>query len=131
VRVSVDGQPVSGVDYDGERLRIALGRKFERGERFTLAVDYCCKPRRVFTLSGLTRSILIGAGMLEPRQDDDSRFYWPCVDLPVEKATSEMFCTVPAGVTVLPTATSLTRATCLTAVSAGTTSSTCPIRLIS
>jgi aminopeptidase N len=102
VRVSVDGQPVSGVDYDGERLRIAFGRKFERGERFALAVDYRCKPRR-----GL---YFVGPDQAHPDrplecwsqgQDDDSRFYWPCVDLPVEKATSEMFCTVPAGVTVL------------------------------
>jgi len=45
----------SGVDYDGECLRIPLGRTFERGERFSLAVDYRCKPRRVSTSSGLTR----------------------------------------------------------------------------
>lgn len=102
VRVSVDGKPVSGVDYDGECLRIALGRTFGRGERFTLAVDYRCKPRR-----GL---YFVGPDQAHPDrplecwsqgQDDDSRFYWPCVDLPVEKATSEVFCSVPAGVMVL------------------------------
>ncbi|HJX53687.1 MAG TPA: hypothetical protein VJ801_13050, partial [Polyangia bacterium] len=101
-RVSVDGKPVSGVDYDGECLRIALGRTFGRGERFTLAVDYRCKPRR-----GL---YFVGPDQAHPDrplecwsqgQDDDSRFYWPCVDLPVEKATSEVFCSVPAGVMVL------------------------------
>jgi len=101
-RVSVDGKLVSGVDYDGECLRIPLGRTFERGERFSLAVDYHCKPRR-----GL---YFVGPDQAHPDralecwsqgQDDDSRFYWPCVDLPVEKATSEVFCTVPAGVMVL------------------------------
>ncbi len=101
-RASVDGKPVSGVDYDGERLRIALGRTFERGERFTLAVDYRCKPRRGLYFVGPDQSH--PDRLLEcwsQGQDDDSRFYWPCVDLPVEKATSEVFCTVPAGVTVL------------------------------
>ena len=101
-RVTVDGKPVSGVDYDRECLRIMLGRAFGRGERFTLAVDYRCKPRR-----GL---YFVGPDQTHPDralecwsqgQDDDSRFYWPCVDLPVEKATSEVFCTVPTGVTVL------------------------------
>ena len=100
--VSLDGQPVSGVDYDGECLRIALGRTFARGEQFSLAVDYRCKPRR-----GL---YFVGPDQAHPDralecwsqgQDDDSRFYWPCVDLPVEKATSEVFCTVPTGMTVL------------------------------
>ncbi|HEX7598664.1 MAG TPA: M1 family metallopeptidase, partial [Polyangia bacterium] len=101
-RVTVDGTPVSGVDYDGECLRIALGRSFARDERFTLAVHYSCKPRR-----GL---YFVGPDQAHPDrplecwsqgQDDDSRHYWPCVDLPVEKATTEMFCTVPAGVMVL------------------------------
>ncbi len=101
-QVSVDGKVVSGVDYDGECLRIPLGRKFARGERFTLAVDYRCQPRR-----GL---YFVGPDQAHPDrplecwsqgQDDDSRFYWPCVDLPVEKATSEVFCTVPTGVMVL------------------------------
>jgi aminopeptidase N len=101
-RVSVDGKLLSGVDYDGKCLRIALGRTFKRGEHFSLTVDYRCKPRR-----GL---YFVGPDQAHPDhplecwsqgQDDDSRFYWPCVDLPVEKATSEVFCTVPAGVTVL------------------------------
>ena len=101
-QVSVDGKPVSGIDYDGERLCITLGRTFARDERFTLVVDYHCTPRR-----GL---YFVGPDQIHPDhplecwsqgQDDDSRFYWPCVDLPVEKATSEVFCTVPAGVMVL------------------------------
>jgi len=45
-QVTVDGKPVSGIDYDGERLRIPLGRIFARDERFSLAVDYRCTPRR-------------------------------------------------------------------------------------
>jgi len=101
-RVMVEGKPAAGVDYDGEYLRVSLGRRFARDERFTLAVNYACKPRR-----GL---YFVGPSLAHPErpaecwsqgQDDDSRYYWPCVDLPVEKATTEMLCTVPAGVTVL------------------------------
>ena len=101
-KVTVDGQPVSGIDYDGERLRIALGRSFARGERFTLAVDYRCKPRRGLYFVGPDQAHPdLALECWSQGQDDDSRFYWPCVDLPVEKATSEVFCTVPPGVTVL------------------------------
>ena len=45
-QVTVEGKPVAGLDYDGERLRIDLGRTFARYERFTLTVDYRCTPRR-------------------------------------------------------------------------------------
>jgi aminopeptidase N len=101
-RVTVDGRPAASLDYDGERLRVALGRTFKRDDTFTLSVQYHCKPRR-----GL---YFVGPDAAHPDrplecwsqgQDDDSRHYWPCIDLPVEKATSEMFCTVPAGLTVL------------------------------
>src|SRR5262245_3822316 len=34
--VTVDGQAVAAVDYDGDRLRVPLPRPFERGERFTV-----------------------------------------------------------------------------------------------
>ena len=34
-------------------------------------------------------------------QDDDSRHYWPCIDHPIEKFTTEVICTAPAGNFVL------------------------------
>ena len=34
-------------------------------------------------------------------QDEDSRHYWPGLDIPVEKATSEIICTAPRGLFVL------------------------------
>ena len=45
-RVTVEGRPAAAIDYDGEVLRVSLGRRFARDERFTLAVDYACRPRR-------------------------------------------------------------------------------------
>ena len=34
-------------------------------------------------------------------QDEDSRHYWPGLDIPAEKATSEVLCTAPRGLFVL------------------------------
>ena len=34
-------------------------------------------------------------------QDDDSRYYWPCIDHPIEKFTTEVICAAPAGNFVL------------------------------
>jgi aminopeptidase N len=100
--VTVDGRPVAGTDYDGEQLRIELGRTIGRGEQFTLSVSYSCSPRR-------------GLYFVEPDeehpdrplecwtqgQDEDSRHWWPCVDHPIEKATTELLCTAPRGLFVL------------------------------
>ena len=100
--VTVDGRPVAGTDYDGEQLRVELGRAVGRGEQFTLAIDYSCSPRR-------------GLYFIEPDeehpdrplecwtqgQDEDSRHWWPCIDHPIEKATTELVCTAPRGLFVL------------------------------
>jgi aminopeptidase N len=100
--VTVDGQAVAAIDYDGERLRVPLPRAFERGERFTIAVEYRCSPRR-----GL---YFVGPDEANPDrplhcwtqgQDEDARHYFPCVDAPIEKATSELVCVAPAGQVVL------------------------------
>ena len=100
--VTVDGNPVESTDYDGEQLRIELGRSLARGQQFTLAVSYACAPRR-------------GLYFIEPDdehpdrplecwsqgQDEDSRHWWPCIDHPIEKATTELICTAPRGLFVL------------------------------
>jgi aminopeptidase N len=100
--VTVDGRGAAATDYDGERLRVDLGRSFERGQRFTLAVTYRCSPRR-----GL---YFIGPDEHHPDrprecwtqgQDEDSRHWWPCIDAPSEKATTELVCTAPRGLLVL------------------------------
>jgi aminopeptidase N len=100
--VTVDGQPAAGTDYDGEQLRVELGRDVGRGEQFTLAVSYACSPRR-----GL---YFIGPDDEHPQralecwtqgQDEDSRHWWPCIDHPIEKASTELICTAPRGLFVL------------------------------
>jgi aminopeptidase N len=100
--VTVDGRPAAAVDYDGEQLRVELGRAVGRGEQFTLVVSYACAPRR-----GL---YFIGPDEEHPDrplecwtqgQDEDSRHWWPCIDHPIEKASTELICTAPRGLFVL------------------------------
>ncbi len=100
--VAVNDRPTKRFDYDGLRLRIELDRAHRRDERLTVSVTYSCTPRR-----GL---YFIGPDEHNPErplqcwsqgQDEDSRHFWPGVDAPIEKATSEIICTAPRGLTVL------------------------------
>src|SRR5882757_6413144 len=99
--VTVDGAPAAGISYDGQRLRVELGRSCARGERVVVGVGYRAAPRR-----GL---YFIGPDAYHPDrplecwtqgQDEDSRHWWPCIDAPIEKATSEILCTAPRGLFV-------------------------------
>jgi aminopeptidase N len=100
--VSLDGRTAPAFDYDGEKLRVRLPRPLASGAELKVAVRYRCAPRR-----GL---YFVGPDAAHPDrppqcwtqgQDDDSRYYWPCLDMPIEKASSEIICTAPAGNFVL------------------------------
>ncbi len=100
--ISVDGEPAAGTHYDGKRLRVALARHRARGDELSLRIGYHCAPLR-----GL---YFIGPDEAHPNrplecwtqgQDEDSRYYFPCVDAPILKATSEVVCTAPANLFVL------------------------------
>src|SRR3954471_5625625 len=100
--VTVDGAAAAATSYDGERLRIELGRAYARGESLVCSVRYHARPRR-----GL---YFIGPDPQHPDrpvecwtqgQDEDSRHWWPCIDAPIEKATTEVLCTAPRGLFVL------------------------------
>ncbi|HVR64122.1 MAG TPA: M1 family aminopeptidase [Polyangia bacterium] len=99
--VTLDGKPVP-FDHDGETLRVRPPQALAADAAFRLAVRYHASPRR-----GL---YFIGPDAHHPNrplqcwsqgQDDDSRFYWPCIDAPIEKMTTEVICTAPAGNFVL------------------------------
>jgi aminopeptidase N len=88
--------------HDGRRLRVELATPLAAGSEITLAVEYKGAPRR-------------GLYFIEPDdgyphkpvqvwsqgQDEDSRYWFPCVDAPSEKATSEVKVTVPASMFAL------------------------------
>jgi aminopeptidase N len=100
--VTIDGKPAPSTHYDSKRLRIALDRPRTRGESFAITIAYHCSPLRGLYFVGPDE-----AHPNRPRecwtqgQDEDSRFYFPVVDAPIFKATSEVVCTVPADLFVL------------------------------
>jgi aminopeptidase N len=100
--VTVENVPAKSTHYDGKRLRIDLESARGRGDKFAVAIDYHCTPTRGLYFVGPDE-----AHPNRPRecwtqgQDEDSRFYFPCVDAPLLKSTSEVLCTAPSGLFVL------------------------------
>jgi aminopeptidase N len=100
--VTVNGRPAPFDTDDGEHLRVGCPEPAPAGSTLVVTIRYTCQPRR-----GL---YFIGPDADHPHrpplcwsqgQDDDSRYYWPCFDRPVEKFTTEVICTAPAGNFVL------------------------------
>jgi aminopeptidase N len=100
--ITIEGKPALSTHYDGKRLRIHLDQARAPGDQLSLSIAYHCSPLR-----GL---YFVGPDEAHPNrplecwtqgQDEDSRFYFPCVDAPIFKATSEVLCTVPSDLFVL------------------------------
>jgi len=85
--------------HDGKTLKIRLPRAALAGERLQVAVRY----RLSDTKAGMN---FVAPDRTDPKrplqvwtqsQSDDARCWFPCRDLPSEKATSEVIATVPEG----------------------------------
>ena len=91
-KVSVNGKP-AGFRYDGKKLRVDVPSAAE----LVIAIEYRGSPRRglYFTApdDGYPKKPVMA---WTQGQDEDSRYWFPCVDAPIEKATSELQVTVPA-----------------------------------
>jgi aminopeptidase N len=102
--VALDGKPLDDLacHHDGEVLRIVLPRELARATAFALTIKYSCRPRRGLYFVGPDPDHPTRAPQCWTQgQDDDSRYYWPCVDRPIEKAPTEVIATVAAGNFVL------------------------------
>src|ERR1051326_7897326 len=87
--VSVDGSSVGAAhrDHDGEKLRLRLPRALARRETAEVTIEYHARPRRGLYFIGPDAAHPDRAPQCWTQgQDDDSRFYWPCIDTPGEKA---------------------------------------------
>jgi aminopeptidase N len=100
-RVAVDGAAAT-FRHDGRKLQIELASPAKLGAELVVAVRYRGAPRR-----GL---YFVGPDEDYPRkplqvwsqgQDEDSRHWFPCVDTPNQKATTEVEVTVPADLFAL------------------------------
>ena len=97
-KVRVNGKSASH-DYDGERVLVSLPRGFKQGQTFRVELEHAVErpsaglyftnpdpayPERFQTV-------------WSQGQDEDSRYYFPCLDAPRFKQTSEALLYVPEG----------------------------------
>jgi aminopeptidase N len=102
--VVVDGVvlPADRFAHDGQRLRLELPAARTRGDELTLAITYAASPRRGLYFTAPDDGYPDKPAMAWTQgQDQDSRHWFPCLDSPHQKATSEVLATVPAGWDVL------------------------------
>ncbi len=100
-RVTAGGEPAP-FRHDGQRLRVELPGPLPAGGELVLAIAYRGVPRRglyfVGPDEGYPRKAL---QVWSQGQDVDSRYWFPCLDAPHQKATSEVKVTVPASLFAL------------------------------
>lgn len=96
-RVSSGGRDLD-FTHDGKILRVDLGRDHDPGDQVTIDVDYSAEPRRGLYFVGPDEGYPDKPRQVWSQgQDEDSRYWFPCVDAPHEKASSELVVRVPAG----------------------------------
>jgi aminopeptidase N len=100
-KVTVDGKAAT-FRNDGRVLTVALGRATRPAQVLTVDIAYGCTPRR-----GL---YFVGPDATDPTrpmqawtqgQDEDSRHWFPCLDAPAQKASTEVRATFPDGMRAL------------------------------
>ncbi|MEZ4403386.1 MAG: M1 family metallopeptidase [Kofleriaceae bacterium] len=95
--VTVDGHPVA-FTVDDRALSVRLARPLVAGAAATVEITYRAQPRRGLYFTAPDEGYPDKPAMAWTQgQDQDSRRWFPCVDSPNEKATSEVIVTVPAG----------------------------------
>ncbi|MEX0762805.1 MAG: M1 family aminopeptidase [Dehalococcoidia bacterium] len=99
--VKLDGQ---GLDFavTGKRLIVELPRQFDAGNDFTLAVDYVATPQRGIYFTGPDDGYPDKPVQIWTQgQDTDNHHWFPCIDEPKGRLTSEIIATVPADWTAV------------------------------
>ena len=92
--VQLDGRKV-GFDASSSReVHVFFGRTVKAGTALTVRFRYRASPQRGLYFVGDEQVWTQG-------QDIDSRFYFPCLDTPAQKATSEVIATFPKDLTAL------------------------------
>jgi aminopeptidase N len=101
-KVEVDGAAASFDAASGERLHVLLPRALKAGATAKVKVSYRATPQRGLYFVGPDEGY-----PHRPRQawtqgqDIDSRHWFPCLDTPSQKCTSEVRATFPQGMTAV------------------------------
>lgn len=86
-------------DYDEKKLTVTLKKPIPRGLDETIVVRYTCHepPAGLYWILPNKAYPNEPKGVWSQGQDQDNRYWIPCLDTPHEKATTEMIVTVPKG----------------------------------
>ncbi|MSQ28030.1 MAG: hypothetical protein EXR51_07835 [Dehalococcoidia bacterium] len=94
--VTLEGAGALDYESEGDQLRVKLPAPANPGERFTIRIAYRATPRRGLYFIGPDEAYPDKPLQVWSQgQDEDSRHWFPCLDYPHQKATSEVIATVP------------------------------------
>ncbi len=100
--VTLNGRKKLSFSQTFDKLSVNLGKEFQEGERFSVDVDYSCMPRRgMFFNSPDKEYPKRPVQAWTQGESDESRFWFPSIDDPNEKVTSEVVATVPKNFTAI------------------------------
>lgn len=95
-------EPAPRLKTYADKILITLDRKYEARETLTLRLDYRCRPRTGLHFIRRDEAYPDNPQQIWSQgQDTDSHHWFPCVDHPSEKMTTEIILTVDAGQTAL------------------------------
>ncbi len=93
-KVEVDGKAAHFDNSSGETLHVLLPKAIKAHNEFTVRITYRATPQRGLYFIGREQAWTQG-------QDIDSRHYFPCLDTPAQKCSSEVTATFPKAFTSL------------------------------
>ncbi len=93
-KVEVDGKVVQFDAASGRSLHVHLARTVKPDTQFVVRISYRATPQRGLYFVGKNQAWTQG-------QDIDSRHYFPCLDTPAQKCSSEVKATFPKAMTAL------------------------------
>src|SRR5665213_11194 len=96
--------------YDSLQLHIQLGKKFERGEDYTIYIDYVSRPNELKEKGSDGITDAKGLYFINPKGEDKNKptqiwtqgetesnsAWFPTIDKPNQKSTEEIYMTVPS-----------------------------------
>jgi aminopeptidase N len=83
--------------HEGPVVEVDLPRRLAIGDEVTISIDYHGTPRRGLWFVGPDAGYPDKPHEVWTQgQDEDSRYWFPCFDHPIEKATTEVLARVPS-----------------------------------
>ncbi len=97
----VDGKPAD-FEHDGQKLTVHLPRAVKKGGTLEVKLGYRATPRRgLYFIAPDADFPKRPVQAWTQGQDEDSRFWFPCLDAPAQKCSSELTATFPKKMTAL------------------------------